>query len=357
MSTRAAERLLWLHIGLPKTGSSFIQSSLRGHADELAEQGYLYPRCGQHGDGHFFLALPFLGAARRLQSDVADYFEGGMRDLWPGVVREADESDARTLLISSEYFSEAENLDDLANACAKVAGTVRVLVYLRRQDRLMEAGYNQDVKAGFGTEKLKVGDCYVRWHDFEKRLEPFEMAFGRAAIIVRTYESAVSGGDLLADFCGVVGLDRSVFGDTGYRNERLHPALVEIKRYENALGFAEGHLTSRLLGHFEKLSELKNLSILPAEKRRAFLEPYHTSNARVAAKYLGDDSALMFGPVEEEGDSADAQAPAILTAALVAAWNEMQADVARLENKIQELSLEIRELKASLPESKRAAAS
>ena len=38
---------VYLHVGLPKTGTTTLQAALDHHVDDLAEQGVLYPG-GRH---------------------------------------------------------------------------------------------------------------------------------------------------------------------------------------------------------------------------------------------------------------------------------------------------------------------
>ncbi|MGH3358138.1 MAG: hypothetical protein ACRDO7_05010 [Nocardioidaceae bacterium] len=55
MTSTESRATYYLHVGLPKTGTTYLQSQLRAHRDALSEAGVLYPRMGKRG--RFLAAL------------------------------------------------------------------------------------------------------------------------------------------------------------------------------------------------------------------------------------------------------------------------------------------------------------
>ncbi len=58
MSARTSARTVLLHVGAPKTGTSFVQDLLFQNRDRLADQGVLYP--ADRFDAHFLAALDLM---------------------------------------------------------------------------------------------------------------------------------------------------------------------------------------------------------------------------------------------------------------------------------------------------------
>ena len=61
--TRDAPQRLYLHVGLPKSGSTFLQSVLGGNRAALKEHGYIYPYVRQ--EGMFHAAVEMAGTPQR----------------------------------------------------------------------------------------------------------------------------------------------------------------------------------------------------------------------------------------------------------------------------------------------------
>ena len=93
-------RRVLLHVGAPKTGTSFVQDILFTHREALREQGILYP--AEREDAHFLAAL-----------DLMDLPWGGLEKQAPGAWdRLADEVRAwpGTSIISHEILGRASRI-------------------------------------------------------------------------------------------------------------------------------------------------------------------------------------------------------------------------------------------------------
>lgn len=129
---------LYLHLGSPKTGTTYLQEILWNNRDALAHAGVLYP--GDRPEAHFHAAMDLQG--RRFQEDWFDPdVPGAWRDLverarhWPGPV-----------VFSHELFGDTEPADieralsDLAFAEVHLVCTARDLV------RQIPAVWQEDLK-------------------------------------------------------------------------------------------------------------------------------------------------------------------------------------------------------------------
>lgn len=135
---------VFLHIGLPKTGTSFLQATLRDNEAALEQQGLLLP--GRRGD-HFWACLDVCGQSARRRRRVD---QDRVRGAWTRLVAEA-QAWPGTVLFSNELFAGASEkaiariIDDLSPA------EVHVIVGVRDLARALTANWQQAVKAGRPT--------------------------------------------------------------------------------------------------------------------------------------------------------------------------------------------------------------
>ncbi|HHB12916.1 MAG TPA: hypothetical protein ENK62_06930 [Chromatiales bacterium] len=332
----ARRRTVWLHIGLHKTASTFIQETLQSNAQALARQGFLYPRAGRLGAGHALLAYPHLPVQRAAEADVAPHLAAA-EGAWAALEEELRSQPApQDIILSSEYFSLVEDVGALQAACAALGESTRVVVYLRRQDRLLEAGYNQAVKAGLETRPLLLGPVLPERLDWYRLLERWAGPFGRRNVIVRVFEEAVAGPGILSDFCAAVGLDPEPLVPSERRNTRLANELLGYRRVENRLGLVDSRLT-QLATRRMRSAGWPDSAVLPAAERRRVVAAFQESNERVAREYLGRTDGRLFDTAGLAGPEEAASESAGVGVALAVAWAELDAELARLRDEVAEL--------------------
>ncbi len=111
---------VFLHIGLPKTGTTFLQTTMWHNRPQLAEQGFLYP--GNKRMDHYWASQVVRGASATAMGRSADAWDRLRTELaaWSG-----------DGLVSHEFFSMASRAEarqavqDLAPAEVHVVLTVR----------------------------------------------------------------------------------------------------------------------------------------------------------------------------------------------------------------------------------------
>lgn len=129
-----------LHVGLPKTGTTYLQALLTGHRDELRGRGVLYPflRPG----GMFHAAVEVRGSHDKFGLDPA--FIAGS---WAALCALAREYDGTTV-ISHEILGGA-TAAEIGGALAPFAGLeVHVVVTARDLGRQATAHWQEEVKLG-----------------------------------------------------------------------------------------------------------------------------------------------------------------------------------------------------------------
>ncbi len=248
-----AKKILYLHIGHLKTGTSALQTFCNNHRNELASQGICFPvagsgqrRCGNH----LVLAL---GLSRARGKDVPPWYRKAQRNhpteydhrkQWAQVIDEIESSGCDTALLSSEFFFAlgfGEHGPALLQELRSLTDPfdIRILCYLRRPDRMIESFYNQLVKTGHAVKRL-YNDA-SRYHDtpfldYSGTLRTWLDEFGTERIHVRSYER-LHDRDIVADVFSVIDRSetrtlRALNPDRGI-NARIPNALIELKRIAN----------------------------------------------------------------------------------------------------------------------------
>jgi len=129
-----------LHVGLPKTGTTYLQSLLAEHRDRLREHGVLYPflRPG----GMFHAAVEVRGSHEKFGLDP-----GAIAGSWAALCDRA-RTYAGTTVISHEILGGASEAE-IERAVGPLAGLeVHVVVTARDLGRQATAHWQEEVKLG-----------------------------------------------------------------------------------------------------------------------------------------------------------------------------------------------------------------
>ena len=137
--TRPHRRVV-LHVGLPKTGTTYLQAVLTHHRDALRDAGVLYPFVRPQA---MFLGAVEVRGSREKFGLTADDVAGTWQALCDRVLAHAG-----TSVISHEILGGAEP-DEIAAALAPLAGIeVDVVVTARDLGRQATAHWQEEVKLG-----------------------------------------------------------------------------------------------------------------------------------------------------------------------------------------------------------------
>lgn len=129
-------RRVFLHIGTPKSGTTYLQEKLALNRDAIARQGVAYP--ATRGGNHFEAALDLIEERWAGQREVA-------RGQWPALVAEARKAPG-TALISHEILAAA-NPTQVASAMAAFHDTeVHLVLTVRDLGRQLPAEWQEIVK-------------------------------------------------------------------------------------------------------------------------------------------------------------------------------------------------------------------
>ena len=238
MSTR-----VYVHIGLPKTGTTFLQSAMWDGRDALAKAGCLVP--GERKPSAWWAASDLLG--RRPRGSQGRRIPGA----WDALSAQIRDWKGDRAVFSEELLSIANRrqirklVEDLGDAEVHVVVTVRDLA------RVLPSLWQQEIRKGRtwtwpeflssvrDPQSGSVTAAAAFWmrFDLEKILGAWaaEVAPERIHVVVLPAHGAPSS-TLLDRFAGAIGVDRSLLesaAPTGRSNPALGADEVEVLRRLN----------------------------------------------------------------------------------------------------------------------------
>lgn len=304
-----------LHIGTGKTGTTTIQHCLDASRELLADRGWLYPS----SPGRFRHTRLSLWAKtdEQLELDPAFHTQNTTdpaqlrRRFRRRFDREIEESGLSRVLLSDEglYGMPDDAIARLRPFVARRAASVRIVVYLRRQDDHLASRYQQTVKQG-RVHRLSAWAAtdMTRTYDYRARLDLWQRTWRPDLFVVRRFERGrFRNGSLLDDFLEAAGVDVPAADLTlpEQRNQSLDAEsveflrLVNLHRHEND-GLPEARIDNRwLLPTLMEHAHGPALTLPPADLR-AFMARWQESNRAVARDFLGEPEGELF---EQSGGS------------------------------------------------------
>ena len=196
-------RILYLHAGPPKTGSTSIQIFFRDNAAVFARQGFYRAVTGTEQRSHYHLDLVDAFRPERAPSPLLD--------------RLKDELNTQGLpervFISAEHFAarlpDPAYLASLQTFCDVLGYRLHIAAYVRPQPVLLNSLYTQSVKSWRivpAMEQFSGRELQSGRHDYLKHFSSV-LHSSTIGLTLRPFNRAVLKRGLTADMCEVMGLD------------------------------------------------------------------------------------------------------------------------------------------------------
>ncbi len=302
-----AVRTIYLHVGMPKTGTSALQMFLGTNREALEKDGFYYPNftvrfpeVGANRNGHFLKYVQFR------KDEPADYMQ---------CVKELKEmiSAHDKIILSEEALWGKQSKKNWWKSVKKWANELcvdlKIIVYLRRQEDLVESLWNQKIK-GFQKQTESFSEFLHNKSydylplDYEKALAEMSKYFGEENLIVRSYDfSRFVGGNIYGDFLDSIGLklDNKYVTDENPTNISLPVDAVEIKRIINmnavyaemtGVNFYDQVIRDAYGGI--KTGKKDKRTMFSDEELATIQNEYQQSNEAVAKQYLNRTDGQLF---------------------------------------------------------------
>ena len=198
---------VYLHVGTPKSGTTYLQAGLWHHRDALRETGLLFPGRGPFDHNRASIAV-------RNGRHLPGHTQGAPK-LWRRFTEQTAAYDG-TVVLSNEWYLAADQ-QQIAAAVEQLGGdNVHVVVTTRTLVRLVPAAWQESLKVGRGhslgdfVEGMGEGRTKWTWDV----LDPAAVARHWAGVVgpervhvVTMPERPTHAGQLWERFAGTVGFD------------------------------------------------------------------------------------------------------------------------------------------------------
>lgn len=278
-------RRLYLHIGSHKTGTTALQQSLHHNRELLAANGASFVSSQTAAHLH-----PYLGPCI-----PSAYIPGGFMVLDPEeLAKRLATADQDLVIASSENFSfflHKAPIEALERALRPHFDEIRILCYLRRQDRHAISHHQEGARLHRRAEGELWGhapsalplyspgqDLYL---NYDRKLGLWADVFGLENLDLRVYDRALlKDGDIFADALATIGLTIGGLQSVGDKNTSLGAAQTKLGHLMNEFGVRQ-KMYEVIMARIASGGRL-----LPVQaEARAFLERYRESNRRLNARF------------------------------------------------------------------------
>ena len=303
-----------LHIGTEKTGTSSIQRFLTLNRAALASDGVVYPGASGEGGGsqwefvacaHNHIWETDVGRRLGIYSEQDQkHFRQKFRDELSAEFNAAKQGSR--LVISSEHLhSRLVNKQMIERLKAFLEPWVKefkVVLYLRRQDRVAVSFFSTKVKTGNSNPIVFPGspkNGVPYYFDYERGYENWCAVFGEDNVLPRLFSPGEwEQNDLILDFCTVCGLEYKGKRMPVIENESLDLRgihfILELNRQLSVDKDASKNREREALVRLA--SELCRGKDSPAnrEEARAFYQQFIEGNERLRQRAFPERTELLF---------------------------------------------------------------
>ncbi len=318
------DKVIYLHIGTSKTGTTSIQNCLYNNRKLLAKKGYcfrrmpiIYERANKNRNGLF------LGGLRRLPlvGRVSDEFRDKILNMGLKQVKTWLKHYTAVILTDESLWNQFHhnnfiNLKKFKAFADKNDAQLKLVVYFRPQEDWLESRYKQLLIKPVKSEKnLPEWKEYVKHPELWPKLDYYEGLFhmseivGKDNIIVRVYDrKEFIEGKAEYDFLQAIGLEptEEYKFAAEEKNTSLSPNYIEIKRILNNLeGIKNISLNDldyvqtaakKCSKSTKKLRKSSKETFISADERAMIRDLYEEGNKKLLKEYLPDREELFPDP-------------------------------------------------------------
>lgn len=310
---------LFIHAGTHKAGSTTIQNTLNRESDELLKEGICY-------FGRFF-------PISRIMRAMEEYDEGLVQSFQSDVQERMEiygETNVHTYVTSNEKFSGHKMIayrnapviaKTLHDVFAPFDFEIKIIIYVRRQDKYIESMYAQKIKSlsAFSFQEFLGEIEDISAYHWDSFIDIFANQFGKENIIVRSFDRKYlpQKSSLIQGFGSIIGskhLENYVYEtvkNRGYTRDVLEVARITNKHLDRG----EKKVLRKI---FKNLDFPKSGNIFFTKTERAeLLSNYKESNKRVVQKYFDDKDAELFSKPDFEKLEPDYEGLTIETVTMI----------------------------------------
>lgn len=287
---------LFIHIGMPKTGSSAIQAFLAMNTDYLTNNDYAFPWHPGFGQAYQTSA----GNAPQLHSWIIN----GEKNVFEEKLNTVN---SNNIILSSEVLFHTVRLEPEKFVNFFSNYNIIVICYIRKIDNLFESCINQLVK---NHELIDYDvDQIITDHDYASTLINLEKFIEKEKIVIRRYDKEVFvGGDIYSDFFDILKLkiDKNLII---YPDKNVNPSLnrdaYEFRILLNQIKFNNNDDIKKfkvngLLAKYSVENKDKVKSIIDSDLKKNILKKYNEREALLNSLFFAKEGYIFDRTIEKE---------------------------------------------------------
>lgn len=290
--------ILKIHIGTPKTGTTYIQSLLKKCRKTLLKHDILYPLSGLHGSGHAALAVSYLSEETKAFMRKSNIYasEKSSLQIRDNILYEHGmmKSKKSSVIISAEglAITDSAGVQRIAKDYLPYFN-IQVIIFLRRQDFMAESSHaqayrvnqkNYNAKKAFDPSNINLNYTYA--------LDYWSSQFGEQSISVVEYPEAQGAAALKLLTAELFGLPSSLDIDSEPVNERLSRDVLEYIFEHTKLVYGTKPyfkaIERLILYSSQNPSAPEYRNFYSPEQRQEIISIFAESNALVASTFKKD---------------------------------------------------------------------
>ena len=305
----SGDRVLTIHIGMNKTGSTSLQHFLYANREVLRKKGVLYPSREEllFQDAHHRLAGAVLPTVDWKVLREASSSGGDDPETMISLLRSEISSapSCRDIVVSSELFAvgNPERAIGYLSRIREVTST-RIVVYIRNYVDFLESLLAHQITcSGFDgemvTDDFRREFCLQHRGHYRKIIEAWARGFGKENIEVRVLEEKqLRGGNIISDFLSLFGLEMDeTFRDIGTRNVSLGRNGLEFMMFLNSLkkrGLVEEVESKVIRWMLRKIPDNERSSLFSSGLRHEIREWSREEYSYLAREFPGREDGILF---------------------------------------------------------------
>jgi len=291
-------KYIYLHIGIPKTGTTAVQYFLKKNNQALLKQGVLIPKSVLTPNNEILTLYATKKTTNKLISRSKTWTKESVSNFPQKLNKEIAKhyNKINKIILTNEGLSVSVTKKNEFEALKEIINIkdfqIKIILYLRRQDEYILSAYSTNVRRG-RTSEFDISNP-INVLNYDKFLSNWESEFGFENIIVKVYDKLeFPNQNILYDFADTIGLN---IKKLQFINKPINKSLdiekLEFLRLFNKHcpfyienGTKPNKNRFNIIQILESISTSKKLNCSLSE-RKNILKQYAKSNEIVAKKYL-----------------------------------------------------------------------
>ena len=290
----------YIHIGLPKTGTSSIQQACYKNFKFLKRRGILYPKTGLLGFAQHMLVGPFMNEFERNRTSLEEADKLKQFDYYLSDINKqlnTIDTDDKKVVISTERFAALSRIESIQKISSELKSfDTKIIIWIKRQDYLLESLLAQNLR--ILNEKPVELMARNPLMDIKTIIQSWENIFGHKSIYVRHYNPKL-GDILVTEFLNLLGIsDQSGFLFPERANKRLSRDALHYLNHECNLKYNTTkyyQFIRYVLGPYsEKFPTPEEYKHFTSPSFRLnLLDQYSADNKQIGKTYFDDENILL----------------------------------------------------------------